>query len=70
LESVRKVDPTAEAPSIDVDAVVAEDAVADVIADLEAQMREAATALDFERAAQLRDKITRLHQAGDKKKAG
>jgi len=70
LESVRKVDPTAEAPSIDVDAVVAEDAVADVIADIEAQMREAATALDFERAAQLRDEITRLHQAGDKKKAG
>ena len=70
LESVRKVDPAAEAPSIDVDAVVAEDAVADVIADLEAQMREAATALDFERAAQLRDEITRLHQAGDKKKAG
>ena len=25
---------------------------------------------DFERAAQLRDEITRLHQAGDKKKAG
>ncbi|MEE3338053.1 MAG: excinuclease ABC subunit UvrB [Candidatus Latescibacterota bacterium] len=70
LESVRKVDPTAEAPSIDVDAVVAEDAVADVVADIEAQMREAATALDFERAAQLRDEITRLHQAGDKKKAG
>ena len=70
LESVRKVDPTAEAPSIDVDAVVAEDAVADVIADIEAQMRDAATALDFERAAQLRDEITRLHQAGDKKKAG
>ena len=70
LESVRKVDPTAEVPSIDVDAVVAEDAVADVIADIEAQMREAATALDFERAAQLRDEITRLHQAGDKKKAG
>jgi excinuclease ABC subunit B len=70
LESVRRVDPYAEAPAIDVDAVVAEDAVADVLADLQAQMNEAAGALDFERAAKLRDEITRLHEAEGKKKAG
>jgi excinuclease UvrABC nuclease subunit len=67
---VRRVDPYAEAPAIDVDAVVAEDAVADVLADLQAQMNEAAGALDFERAAKLRDEITRLHEAEGKKKAG
>jgi excinuclease ABC subunit B len=70
LESVRRVDPYAEAPAIDVDAVVAENAVADVLADLQAQMNEAAAALDFERAAQLRDEITRLHEAEGNKKAG
>ncbi len=37
--------------------------LAAVLKDLEAQMREAATNLEFERAARLRDEIKRLREA-------
>ena len=61
LESVKQAEAAAERPR---DHSAAEDAVEDMVAELERQMNEAAAALEFEKAAALRDEITRLKEQG------
>ena len=68
LESVRQVDKVAEKPAVEYNAASAE-AMQDMIAEMEKQMNEAAAALEFEKAANLRDEIGRL-RAQNAKKAG
>jgi excinuclease ABC subunit B len=68
LESVKRVDKVAERPAVDFGAASAE-ALEDMIAEMEKQMKEAAAALEFEKAANLRDEIGRL-RAQNEKKAG
>ncbi|MDP7447195.1 MAG: excinuclease ABC subunit UvrB, partial [Candidatus Latescibacteria bacterium] len=66
LESVRQVDKVAEKPAVEYNAASAE-AMQDMIAEMEKQMNEAAAALEFEKAANLRDEIGRLRAQNDKK---
>ena len=61
LESVKQAEAAAERPR---DHSAAEDALEDMVAELECQMNEAAAALEFEKAAALRDEITRLKEQG------
>ncbi len=69
LESVKQAE-AAERPRRDYSAAAAEDAAEDMVAELERQMNEAATALEFEKAAALRDEITRLKEQGQDRRAG
>ena len=68
LESVKRGDMVAERPAVDYGAAVSAEAMQDMIAEMEKQMNEAAAALEFEKAANLRDEIGRL-RAQDEKKA-
>ncbi|MCY3735128.1 MAG: excinuclease ABC subunit UvrB [Gemmatimonadaceae bacterium] len=70
LESVKQAEAAAERPGRDYSAAAAEDAVEDMVAELERQMNEAATALEFEKAAALRDEITRLKEQDQDRRAG
>ncbi len=69
LESVKRVDKVAERPAVDYHAVASAEAMEEMIAEMEKQMNEAAAALEFEKAANLRDEIGRL-RAQNEKKAG
>ena len=69
LESVKQAEATAERPRADY-STAAEDAVEDMVAELERQMNEAAGALEFERAAGLRDEIARLREQERDRRAG
>ena len=64
LEIVKQAEAAAEGPRRDYSAAAAEDAVEDMVAELERQMNEAAAALEFEKAAALRDEIARLKEQG------
>ncbi len=55
LESVKRVDKVAERPAVDYHAVASAEAMEEMIAEMEKQMNEAAAALEFEKAANLRD---------------
>ena len=68
LESVKRGDKVAERPAVDYSAAASAEAMQDMIAEMEKQMNEAAAALEFEKAANLRDEIGRL-RAQDEKKA-
>ena len=70
LESVKQAEAAAERPRADYSAAAAEDAVEDMVAELERQMNEAAEALEFERAAGLRDEIARLREQDRDRRAG
>ena len=67
LESVKRVDKAAERPAVDYHAVASAEAMEEMIAEMEKQMNEAAAALEFEKAANLRDEIGRLRAQNDKK---
>ena len=69
LESVKRVDKAANRPAVDFGAAASAEAMQDMIAEMEKQMKEAAAALEFEKAANLRDEIGRL-RAQNEKKAG
>ena len=70
LESVKQAEAAAERPRADYSAAAAEDAVEDMVAELERQMNEAAQSLEFERAAGLRDEIARLREQDRDRRAG
>ena len=70
LESVKQAEAAAERPRADYSAAAAEDAVEDMVAELERQMNEAAEALEFEKAAGLRDEIARLREQDRDRRAG
>ena len=70
LESVKQAEAAAERPRAEYSAAAAEDAVEDLAADLERQMNEAAAALEFEKAAGLRDEIARLREQDGDRRAG
>ena len=70
LESVKQTEAAAERPRVDYSAAAADDAVEDMVAELERQMNEAAEALEFERAAGLRDEIARLRARDGDRRAG
>jgi excinuclease ABC subunit B len=67
LESVKRVDKAAERPAVDYHAVASAEAMEEMIAEMEKQMNEAAAALEFEKAANLRDEIGRWRAQNDKK---
>ena len=69
LERVKQAEAAAERPRRDYSAA-AEDAVEDMVAELERQMNEAAAALEFEKAAGLRDEIARLKEQDSDRRAG
>ena len=69
LERVKQAEAAAERPRRDYSAA-AEDAVEDLVAELERQMNEAAAALEFEKAAGLRDEIARLKEQDSDRRAG
>ena len=70
LESVKQAEAAAERPRAEYSAAAAEDAVEDLAAELERQMNEAAAALEFEKAAGLRDEIARLREQDGDRRAG
>jgi excinuclease ABC subunit B len=70
LERVKQAEAAAERPRRDYSAGAAEDAVEDMVAELERQMNEAAAALEFEKAAGLRDEIARLKEQDSDRRAG
>ena len=67
LESVKRGDKVAECPAVDYGAAASAEAMQDMIAEMEKQMNEAAAALEFEKAANLRDEIGRLRAQNEKK---
>jgi excinuclease ABC subunit B len=67
LESVKRVGKAAERPAVDFGAAASAEAMEDMITEMEKQMKEAAVALEFEKAANLRDEIGRLRAQNDKK---
>ncbi len=67
LESVKRGDKVAERPAVDYGAAASAEAMQDMIAEMEKQMNEAAAALEFEKAANLRDEIGRLRAQNEKK---
>ena len=70
LESVKQAEAAAERPRAEYSAAAAEEAVEDLVAELERQMNEAAAALEFEKAAGLRDEIARLREQDRDRRAG
>ena len=70
LESVKQAEAAAERPRTAYSASAAEDAVEDMVAELERQMQEAAESLEFEKAAALRDEIARLREQDRDRRAG
>jgi excinuclease ABC subunit B len=68
LESVKRVDPmAAEIMAVDYGAVASSEAMEDMIEEMEKQMNKAAAELEFEKAANLRDEITRLREQNEMK---
>lgn len=67
LESVKHGGANAEVPKIDYAAVASAEAMEEMISEMEKEMNRAAAALEFEKAANLRDEIGRLKEQHEKK---
>jgi excinuclease ABC subunit B len=67
LESVKRGGAAAEVPKVDYAAVASAEAMEEMISEMEKEMNRAAAALEFEKAANLRDEIGRLREQHEKK---
>ena len=67
LESVKQVTPADPVPEVDYGDIASAEALEDMMRDMEQQMNAAAAALEFEKAANLRDELTRLREQNEKK---